>query len=216
MSYQRTRCAFHSSQKASLFPQKHEWALLSRRRVSERRFSESASVPELEPLEVVGSHLDVVLVTMMLEEKLLVAPERWGGLRTGDEPADVAFWAFVITVLRWAVVAENSEHDGVFWHNLELVLEVVLESVGPAIDIIRLDIDLERPVRVLLLVAVLIELSQLHDGHGTGVIADLVQVLANGLPGAVVIHLLEDVGPTILEEVEGRLSIEGEHGEPIG
>lgn len=212
----RTRCATHCSQKASLFPQKHEWALLSRCWIPERRLSEPASVPELEPLEVVGSVPDVIVVAMVLEEKLLVAPERWCGLRAGNQPADVALWAFVITVLGRAVVAENSEHDGVYWHNLELILEVVLESVSPAIDIVRLDIDLERPVRVLLLVAVLIVLGQLHNGHGTGVIGNLGQVLANRLSGAVVIHLLEDVGPTILEEVEGRLSIEGKHGEPIG
>ena len=206
----------HSSQKASLFPQKHEWALLSWRWVPQRSLSEPASVPELEPLEVVGSHPDVVVVTVMLEEKLLVAPERWGGLRAGDEPADVALGALVVTVLGWAVVAEDSEHDGVNRHNLKLVLEVVLESVGPAVDIVRLDINLERPVRIFLLVAVLIVLGKFHNGHGTGVIGDLSQVLADRLTGAVVIHFLEDVGPTILEEVEGGLAIEGKHGEPIG
>lgn len=128
----------------------------------------------------------------------------------------MALWALVITVLGWAVVAEDSEHNGVYWHNCKLILEVVLEGVGPAIDIERLDIDLERPVRVLLLVAILIVLSELHNGHGAGVVRNFVQVLANRLSSAVVIHLLEDVGPTILEEVEGRLSIEGKHGEPIG
>ena len=189
---------------------------MSRCWIPERRLSEPASVPELEPLEVVGSVPDVIFVAMMLEEKFLVAPERWCGLRTGDQPADVALWAFVITVLRRAVVAEDSEHDGVYWHNLKLILEVVLEGVGPAIDIVRLDIDLERPVRVLLLVAELIELSELHNGHGAGVVRNFVQVLANRLSSTVVIHLLEDVGPAILEEVEGRLTIEGKHGEPIG
>ena len=128
----------------------------------------------------------------------------------------MALWALVITVLGWAVVAEDSEHNGVYWHNCKLILEVVLEGVGPAIDIERLDINLERPVRVLLLVAILIVLSELHNGHGAGVVRNFVQVLANRLSSAVVIHLLEDVGPTILEEVEGRLSIEGKHGEPIG
>ena len=119
-------------------------------------------------------------------------------------------------MLNWAIVTENPEHHSVHGDDCKLVLEVVLVSIGPAIDVEGLNFDHERPVRMRLLPAILVKLGQLHNGHGTGVIADLVQVLANGLPGAVVIHLLEDVGPTILEEVEGRLSIEGEHGEPIG
>ena len=47
-------------------------------------------------------------------------------------------------------------------------------------------------------------------------IGNLGQMLSNGLSGAVVVHLLEDVGPSVFEEVERWLSIEGEHGEPIG
>ena len=68
-------------------------------------------------------------------------------------------WA---VILRWAIVAINSKHDRVFRHNLKLFMEVILELVCPSIDIIGLDINLERPVRVLLLVAILIVLSQLH------------------------------------------------------
>jgi len=72
------------SQEASLFPQKHEGALLSGRGIPERSLSESAGVPELEPVEVVGAMPDVILVTVMLEEKLLVTPQGGSRLRAGN------------------------------------------------------------------------------------------------------------------------------------
>ena len=170
--------------------------------ISEWRFCELASVPELEPLEVVRSVLDIIVVTMVLEEKLLVAPERWRGLGASHKPTDVAFRALVITVLGRAIVAKDFEHSSVFGHNLELLLEVVLEMISPAIDIVRLYVDLEGPVRVLLLVSKLIVLGKLHNGHGTGMIGDLSQVLAYRLSSAVIIPLFQNIGPTVLKEVE--------------
>ena len=170
--------------------------------ISEWRFCELASVPELEPLEVVRSVLDIIVVTMVLEEKLLVAPERWRGLGASHKPTDEAFRALVITVLGRAIVAKDFEHSSVFGHNLELLLEVVLEMISPAIDIVRLYVYLEGPVRVLLLVSKLIVLGKLHNGHGTGMIGDLGQVLAYRLSSTVIIHLFQDIGPTVLKEVE--------------
>ena len=69
-----------------------------------------------------------------------------------------------------AVVGEDFEHGGVRRNNLELLVEVVLVLISPSIDVIGLNIDLERPVRVLLLVAKLIEFGQLHDRHSSGMV----------------------------------------------
>ena len=203
------------SQKTSLLPQKHEWALLGGRRVSQWGLREFARVPELEPLEVVGAMSDIVLITVMLEEERLVTPERWGGLGARHEPADVALWALVVAELGRAVVPVHSEHGGVLGHDLELLVEVILVLVSPPVDVIRLDIDLEGPVWVLLFLSKLIEFGKFHDRHGTSVVCDLGQVLSNGLTGAVVVHFFEDVRPAVPEEVEGRLTVEGKHGKPI-
>ena len=209
---QVTHKLFIGSQEACLFPQKHEWALLGGRRISERSLSEHAGVPELEPFVVVRAMLDVVLVSVMLEEKLLVTPKGWRRLRARDQPADAFLGA---VVLRRAVISENLEHGSVLRNNLELLMEVVLVLIGPAINIVRLNINLEGPVRVLLLVAKLVEFGQLHDRHGSGMVGDLVQVFTDRLSGAIVVHLSEDVRPSVLEEVEGRLSIESKHGKPV-
>ena len=40
-------------------------------------------------------------------------------------------------------------------------------------------------------------------------------MLADGLSGTVVVHLSKNVRPSVLEEVERWLSIEGKHGEPV-
>ena len=156
--------------------------------------------------------LDVVLVAVVLEVQLLVTPEGGGGLGAGDEPSHESFLG---AVLGRRVISEDFEHDGVLGDERKLILEVVLVSIGPPVDIVGLNIDLEGPVRLVFLLSKLVELGQLHHGHGTSVVGNLSQVLANGLTGAVIIHLSENVGPTVLEEVEGWLSIEGKHGEPV-
>ena len=208
---ERMRC----SQKTGLLPQKHEWALLGGRGISQRALREPAIVPELEPLEVVRAMPDIVIVTVMLEEELLVTPERWSGLGARNEPANVALWALVVAELGWAVVPVHSEHSGVLGHDLELLVEVILVLVSPAVDVIGLDIDLEGPVWVFLFVSKLIEFGKFHDRHGTSMVCDLSQVLSDGLTGAVVVHFFEDVRPAVPEEVEGRLTVEGKHGKPI-
>lgn len=106
---------------------------------------------------------DVVLVAVMLEEKLLVTPEGWSSLGASDQPADVSLWALLLTKLRWAVVAEYLEHSCVLGNNLKLLMEVVLVFVSPSVDIIRLNVNLEWPVGVLLFVTELIELGELHN-----------------------------------------------------
>jgi len=118
-------------------------------------------------------------------------------------------------MLRRAVVPENFVHHGVFRDDLELLMEVILILVSPSVDIVGLNIDLEGPVRVLFLLAELIEFSQLHDRHSTSVSRYLSQVFTNRLSCAVVVHLSEDIGPSVPEEVEGGLAIEGKHSEPV-
>ena len=202
-----------SSCEAGLLVQEHEGALLKRSRLLERGLSEFTVIPELKPLKVVGSLLDIVLVSVVLEEELLVTPQGRNGLRAGHEPADVALFA---TDLRRLVVAEDPEHGSVGLYDLELLVEVVLVGIGPSVHVVWLNVDLEGPVVVDDLVAVLVELGKLHDGHGAGCVGHFGQVLADGLSGALVVHLLKDVGPPVAEEVEGRLAVEGKHGEPVG
>ena len=202
-----------SSCEAGLLVQEHEGALLKRSRLLERSLSEFTVIPELKPLKVVGSLLDIVLISVVLEEELLVTPQGRNGLRAGHEPADVSLFA---TDLRRLVVAEDPEHGSVGLYDLELLVEVVLVGIGPSVDVVWLNVDLEGPVVVDDLVAVLVELGKLHDGHGAWCVGHFGQVLADGLSSALVVHLLEDVGPPVAEEVEGRLAVEGKHGEPIG
>ena len=95
-------------------------------------------------------------------------------------------------------------------------MEVILELISPSIDIVGLDIDLERPMWMLLFVAKLIILSQFHYRHSTCVISYFRQMFSDGLSGTIIVHLLQDIAPSILEEIEGRLSVKGEHSEPIG
>ena len=63
----------HSDQ-VCLFEQIHEWADLHRGGILESRFSEASKGPELKPVKVVRSLLDVVFVAVMLEVKHLVTP----------------------------------------------------------------------------------------------------------------------------------------------
>lgn len=148
------------SDQASFFKQEHEWARLDRGWVLQRSLSELAVVPELEPFEVVGPLANVVLVAVVLEVELLVAPQGRGRLRAGDDPPHESLRR---TVLRRAVVAEDLEHGSVSLDQRELVVEVVLIGIRPAVHVVRFDVDLERPVRLGLLVAVLVKLGQLHD-----------------------------------------------------
>ena len=100
----------------------------------------------------------------MLEEKLLVTPQGRSRFRTSHQPANQLFRAAELFVqLRRAIVAIKSEHSSVFWHHLKLLMEVVLELISPSVDIVGLDIDLERPMRMLLFISKLIILSQFHD-----------------------------------------------------
>ena len=124
------------------------------RGVRKRRLREASAVPELEPLEIVWSSFDVVLVAVLLEEKILVTPERWDSFRAGDDPTDEFRGAAELCVkLRWAVVSEQLVHCSVARDNLKLLVEVVLVVVGPAVGVVGLSLNHERPVRSALLVA---------------------------------------------------------------
>lgn len=71
-------------------------------------------------------------------------------------------------------------------------------------------------MRILLLVAVLVELGDIHHGCSTNVISDSSQMLANGLSSADVVGFSKDGRPAVFEEVEGLVAVEREHGEPVG
>ena len=123
--------------------------------------------------------------------------------------------ALLTTEFGRLIISEHLEHCRVDWHLTELFKEVILPLVSPAINIVRLNFDLEGPVVVLNPVTVLIVLGQLHDRHGASVIGHLVQMFANRITGALILHLTQDVGPTILEKIMRGLAIEGKHSEPV-
>ena len=179
-----------------------------RGRVDKRGLGELAVIPELEPVEVVGTELNVVVHTSVLEEELRIGPEGADVVGAGDNPADKVVFAIL---LRRGVKGEDLEHDRVPGNRLNLVLEIVLIFVGPSKDIVRLKLQLEGPVRVLFFVAILVELGHFHDGGATDVIGHRSQVLANGVLGTYVVHLTKDSDPSVLEEVERRLAVERKH-----
>ena len=76
--------------------------------------------------------------------------------------------SFLTALLGWDIESKNLEHNCVGWNNGELVLEVVLVFIGPTIHVVRLNLDLERPVRLSYFVSKLVELGKLHNGHGAG------------------------------------------------
>ena len=205
------------SQEAGLFKQEHEWAFLSRCWVLKRRLRIETAIPELKPLVVVWAVEQVVLVAMLLEEKPLVSPSRWGGLRARHDPANKLLWAFEQCVkLWWAVPGENLPHGGIRRNNLKLILEIILVLVGPAVDVVGLDLNHERPVRVLLSLAKLIVLRHLHEGISSDKVGSFSQLLSEGLAHALVVHLSDNVALSVLKEVEGRLTIECELGLYVG
>ena len=148
------------SDDACFLEQEEEGAALAGRGVGELGLGEAATVPELKPVEVVRALLNVVFHPAMLEEELLVAPVRADRVGPAHEPADEFFSA---TELGRLVVGEDLEHDCVHGDDRHLVLKVVLVLVAPAIDIVRLDVQLVGPVRVGFLHAVLVILGDLHD-----------------------------------------------------
>ena len=107
-----------------------------------------------------GSHPDVVVHASVLEEELSVSPEGAELVGAGHDPADELL---LTTLLRRRVECEDLEQHRVHWDHLELITEVVLELVSPAVDIVGLKLQLEGPVGLMLLVAVLVEHADLHD-----------------------------------------------------
>ena len=87
--------------------------------------------------------------------------------------------------------------------------------VSPAVDIVRLELNLEWPVRLFLFVAVLIELGDLHDGSGTWVVSNGSQVLADSPASALVVRFTKDGDPPVFEEIPRCLAVEVEHSEDV-
>ena len=100
-------------------------------------------MPELEPIEVMGTILDVIIIALVLEEELLITPERCCDFRTGHDPA---YQMLLATKLGRHVVCPHLEQDRVGRDFHQLVVKVILIVICPAVDIVRLDINLERPM----------------------------------------------------------------------
>ena len=150
---------------------------------------------------------------MTLEEELLVTPVGRDGVRPRHEPANQLVFT---TALGGLIVSVHLEHNRVVGNDRQLVLEVVLILISPSVDIIRLNVDLEGPVRLFLFVAILIVLGHLIDGRGTDVISHRGEVLSKGLFGALIVWRRDNGRPSVLKVVERLLAIEREHGVPVG
>ena len=116
---------------------------------------EFSIIPELEPVEILGTYLDVLFHSAMLEEKLGISPEAANLVRSGDNPAHELLFSSEFGSL---IPTEYLEHRCVHRDNFQLILEIVLVLISPTIDIIRLDINLVWPIVFLLSVSILIEL----------------------------------------------------------
>ena len=148
------------SDESGLLEQEEEWAFLLGSGVRKLCFTELAFVPELKPVEIVRALHDVIVHTTVLEEELLVAPVRADRVRSAYNPANESFLA---AELGRFVEGKHLEHGGVHWDDRHLVLKVVLVLIGPAVDIVRLDLQFIGPVRILNWDAVLVELGELHN-----------------------------------------------------
>lgn len=130
-------------------------------RVHKRRLMEVAKIPELKPVKVVRSLLDIVVHAAVLEEELRVAPPRVNGFGARHKPANQTVLA---SDLRRLIEAEELEEHLVGFQSLtHLVLHVVLVLVFPIEHIVGLHIHLVWPVGILLLVAILVELGHIHN-----------------------------------------------------
>lgn len=147
------------SHEASVLEEEKEGAPLHWRWVDQWAIKELSVVPELKPVEIVGTDLDVVIHAGMLEEELSVAPERAELVRAGHDPADKALLA---TELGRLIEGEDLKHHCVHWDDFDLILEIILVFVSPSVDIIGLKLQLEWPVRLGLFMSILVILSGLH------------------------------------------------------
>ena len=138
-----------------------EWASDGGSRVHELSRMEVAPIPELKPVEVVGSLLDIVVHAAVLEEELSVAPPGVNSVGAGHDPAD----QFILTTeLRRLVEGHKLEEHLVGFQSLfHLVLHVVLVFVFPVEHIVWLHVHLEGPVGFRLLVAILVVLCHIHN-----------------------------------------------------
>ena len=167
----------------------------------------------MEPVEVLRPGLEVIFHALRLEEKLRITPEGRDGVRPGHEPADHLIFT---TALGRRIVSVYLEHNRVVRNDRQLVLEVVLVVISPSIGIIRLNFDLERPVRLWLCVSILIVHGEVLDGRGTDEISCSGNMFSKGLSSALIHWLTYDSRPSVLKVVERLLAVKREHGVPVG
>ena len=167
----------------------------------------------MEPVEVFRPGSEVIFHALRLEEKLRITPEGRDGVRPGYEIADHLLFT---TALGRNIVSVYLEHNRVVRNDRQLVLEIVLVVISPSIGIIRLNFDLERPVRLWLCVSILIVHSEVLDGGGTDEISCSGNMLSKGLSSALIHWLTHDSGPSVLKVVERLLAVKREHGVPVG
>jgi len=148
------------SNESGLIEQEEEWALLSGSWVLEGSVVVLAVVPELEPVEVVGTSLDVIIHAAMLEEKVLVTPEGADLVGSGHQPAHEDL---LTTELGRLIETDQLVLDGVDGNDGHLVLEIIFVLVAPAVNIVSLNVDLVGPVRIRLLATLFVEEGEVHD-----------------------------------------------------
>ena len=127
---------------------------------------------------------------MTLEEKLLVSPTRGLHVRAEHNPTDLAVFA---TKLGRLIVGEDLEKASAGLNDRELFVEIVLVSISPAVNIIRLEVNHEGPVRLLDFVAILGILRHLHKRHGANMVGAVGEALGVSGSGTLVLRLCKNV-----------------------
>ena len=126
----------------------------------------------------------------MLEEECLISPKRCRDAARRDHPTD-ELSTRLGHLVNWVMVGEHLEQDCAGGDSGELVLEVSLPGVGPAIDVEGLELEDEWPLGIGLDVPCLADLTPVLNAHGTNMICCLCQLFSNRLASAHIKRLVQ-------------------------
>ena len=130
-------------------------------------------------------YLKVIINPLMLKEQGLIAPERGSNLTCKDDSTD-QFTARSRELMEWRLVGENFPEDRALGDRTQLIRKVSLPRVCPSIDVVGLEFQNERPLRVFLLYSALRILAPIFHTHRTNVVRCFSQLFSNCLTCALV------------------------------
>ena len=149
-----------------------EGALLLGRRINQFCLAHLTKSPGLNIVLPPGEKFKVVINTLVLEEKRLIAPERESNRACHHDASDEVA-ARAGKLMNWVGVGEYFEEDGTGAERRKLVREVFLPRIGPAVDVVGLELEDEGPAGLLFNRAILLVLRPIQHAHCTNVIRSL-------------------------------------------